>query len=240
MDKIKTGVSYFGNRNPRHFVSDLEEILDHNCNFIVHTFSENDFEYYRETIKELVSLSKEAGLECYLDPWGMGRVFGGEAYSGFALRNRDANQILPDGEWAPAACLNHPRFRSFMRAWIDAAAETDADVLFWDEPHFYVDLKEKDKYPLWYCSCKTCSQRFEDIHHKPFDEVSLSEITQFRDECVVEFLKELCDLAHTKNLKNAVCLLPFKDERIGISDWSRIAAIPSVDIFGTDPYWQFF
>ena len=70
---IKTGVSYFGNRNPRHFISDLEEILTHNCNFIVHTFSENDQQFYKETMREMVSMSKDAGLECYVDPWGHSR-----------------------------------------------------------------------------------------------------------------------------------------------------------------------
>ena len=124
---IKTGISYFGNRNPRHFVSDLEEILSHHCNFILHTFSENDQAYYRDTLRELVSLSKDAGLECYVDPWGMGRVFGGEAYSTFALKNRQACRVVPDGEPAPAACLNHPQFRELMHHWIADAAGIGAD-----------------------------------------------------------------------------------------------------------------
>ena len=41
-------------------------------------------------------------------------------------------------------------------------------------------------------------------------------------------------------MKNAVCMLPFKDEALGLSDWSRVAGIPALDIFGTDPYWMFF
>ena len=240
MSKIKTGISYFGNRNPRHFVSDLEEILSHHCNFIVHTFSENDLEFYQATMAELVGLSKEAGLECYLDPWGVGRVFGGEAYSSFALKNRKACQVLPDGEPAPAACLNHPDFVQYMLDWIAAAAETDADVLFWDEPHFYIDLKNKDRYPLWYCSCESCRERFAASYNKGLDEAEDAEIIAFRERCVVDFLTLLCETTHSRGLKNAVCLLPFKDVQIGLSDWSRVAAIPSVDIFGTDPYWIFF
>lgn len=237
---IKTGISYFGNRNPRHFISDLEEILTHNCNFIVHTFSENDQQFYKDTIRELVSLSKDAGLECHLDPWGVGRVFGGETYSSLALRNIDACQILPDGDIAPAICFNHPKFRGFMRAWIDDAAEIGADVLFWDEPHFFIDLKEKQRFDFWYCRCDACTRKFHDSHSKDIFDADRESLIRFREDCVVEFLSELCDYTHAKGMKNAVCLLPIKDASIGLSDWSRVAAISNLDIFGTDPYWMFF
>ncbi len=60
---IRTGISYFGNRNPRHFRVDLEEIKSHHCNFILHTFSENDQLFYKYTVAELIQLSKAAGLE---------------------------------------------------------------------------------------------------------------------------------------------------------------------------------
>lgn len=238
--KIKAGISYFGNRNPRHFVSDLEEILSHHCNFIVHTFSENDQEFYKDTMRELISLSKDAALECYLDPWGIGRVFGGETYSSFALKNRDACQVLPDGEIAPAACLNHAKFQDFMQRWIDDAAEIGAEVLFWDEPHFFVNLKEKYRFSQWYCRCATCLSKFIVNYGKDFSEATQEEIIQFRENSVVEFLQKLCDYTHGKGLKNAVCLLPMKDISWGISDWSRVAALSDLDIFGTDPYWLFF
>jgi hypothetical protein len=236
----KTGISYFGNRNPRHFISDLEEILSHNCNFIVHTFSENDQEFYRDTIGELISLSKDAGLECYLDPWGIGRVFGGEAYSSFALKNRDTCQVLPDGELTPAACFNHPKFREFMLCWIDDAAAVGADVLFWDEPHFFVNLKDKNRFNQWYCRCKMCSRKFSEEMNKEMSEATPAEINRFQEKSVVDFLTELCDAAHAKGLRNAVCLLPIKQKSLGLSDWTRVASIPTLDIFGTDPYWIFF
>jgi hypothetical protein len=188
----------------------------------------------------MVALSKDAGLECYIDPWGIGRVFGGEAYSKFALINRDACQVFPDGQAAPAACLNHPRFRSFMSKWIDDAAETGAQVLFWDEPHFFINLKEKARFDVWHCRCDTCRGRFLQGFQKPFEEATTEEITAFRDQCVIEFLTELCELGHAKGMKNALCLLPFRDPALGLSDWAKAAAIASIDIFGTDPYWMFF
>jgi hypothetical protein len=41
-------------------------------------------------------------------------------------------------------------------------------------------------------------------------------------------------------VRNAVCLLPHKERRYGVVDWSKVAAIASLDIFGTDPYWLWF
>ncbi len=237
---IKTGISYFGNRNPRHFAHDLEDIRQHNCTFIVHTFSENDQQFYKDTMAEMVSQTKDAGLECYLDPWGVGHVFGGETYSSFALNYPDTLQILPDGIQAPAACFNHPRFREFMRTWIEDAAELGADVLFWDEPHFYINLRDKKRFPLWYCRCQSCNDKFRQRHRQNLEEAERAQIVAFREDCVVEFLTELCALTRAKGMQNAICLLPFQDASIGLSDWSRVAAIESVDVFGTDPYWMFF
>ncbi len=240
MTRIMTGVSYFGNRNPRHYEVDLQEILSHHCNFVLHTFSENDQLFYKDTVAQMVSLSKEAGLECYLDPWGVGRVFGGESFSSFALKNIDACQILPDGKIAPAVCLNHPVFLEFMRNWIDDAADVGADVVFWDEPHFYIELKERSRYPVWHCRCTTCVRLFQDQHGMEITAAEERSIIKFKEDSVVTFLQELCDYTTSKGMKNAVCLLPFKNDQIGISDWSRVAAIPNVQTFGTDPYWMFF
>jgi hypothetical protein len=38
----------------------------------------------------------------------------------------------------------------------------------------------------------------------------------------------------------AVCLLPLTGGTHGIGDWSRVAALPGLHTFGTDPYWKAF
>ena len=50
---------------------------------VLHTFSENDLAYYRDTMRELVDVSHAAGLSVQASPWGLGRTFGGEAESRF-------------------------------------------------------------------------------------------------------------------------------------------------------------
>jgi hypothetical protein len=237
---IKTGVSYFGNRNPRHFVQDLEEILRHNCNFVLLTFSENDQEYYLDTMAEFVELAKGVGLEVYLDPWGVGRVFGGEAYSSFALKNPHTLQRLQNGDPAPGCCMNHPEFREFMRQWIDDAVAIGADVLFWDEPHFYIDWAAEDKLANWTCRCQHCQQKYLEKTGEELPNVFDSTVARFREDVIVDFLTALCDYTKQKGARNAICLLPFQDEAFGVTNWDRVASIPTLDIFATDPYWLFF
>lgn len=236
----QTGISYFGNRNPRHLIADLRDIKSHHCNFVVHTYSENDQQFYKDTMAEMVGMTKDMGMQAYLDPWGVGRVFGGETYSSFALRNLETCQVLPDGAIAPAVCFNHPKFRDFMQTWIADAAEIGADVLFWDEPHFFIDLKQKAKYQVWYCRCSSCDGKFKREHGGHIFNASPAEIIRFREDCVVSFLAELCDSTQAAGMRNAVCMLPFKDAALGLADWSRVVAIPTLDVFGTDPYWMFF
>ena len=73
-----------------------------------------------------------------MNPWGLGRTFGGEAESRFVTMNPDACQVLDDGRRVAAACLNNPRYRAFCAEWADAALDAGADLVFWDEPHWVV------------------------------------------------------------------------------------------------------
>ena len=95
---------------------------------VVHTFSENDLLYYRGTMKRIVAASQEAGLRVWLDPWGLGGVFGGEAFSDAALKEADWAQISSTGNRLPACCPSHPGFRNFLTEWIGAGLETGARV----------------------------------------------------------------------------------------------------------------
>lgn len=134
---MRKGVSYFGNRYIHHFQRDLEEMKEHGCNAILHTFSENDLLFYLDTLIEMMNLSHQANFQTYIGSWGVGGVFGGEAFSQFVMKNPASCQVRLDKKPAPAACLNDFLFRDFMKTWIDAAASLGGDYLFWDEPHFH-------------------------------------------------------------------------------------------------------
>jgi hypothetical protein len=231
---MKTGVSYFGNRIPRHVKEDMHDILSHHCNFVVHTFSENDLQFYQETIREIVTSCHGAGLEVYLDPWGVGGIFGGEAYTAFVARNPDARQVRQDGAFAPVACPNHPKLRAFIKDWIQAAVSMNPQVIFWDEPHFYIPGWFGDT-PGWACHCSICQHMFSEQYNHPIPKDKTDEVIAFQHRALYEFLKEMCEAVKAANpkVKNAICVLPSENT----DHWEPLVKLDAVDIFGTDPYW---
>jgi N-acetylmuramic acid 6-phosphate etherase len=173
------GCAYFGVRIPRHAARDMDDLAARGFTGVLHTFSENDLAHYRGAVTEMVAVSHAAGLEVQIGPWGLGGTFGGEAESRFVAERPDARQVRSGGSAASAACLNHPDYRVFCRAWADAALETGADRIFWDEPHFVRDA----------CSCEHCTGRS-------------------RGDSLVDFLRELVAHVAERGGRSTVCLLP--------------------------------
>ncbi len=227
-NNIKVGISYFGVRNPLHVAQDLHEMASNGIDFVVHTYSENDMAFYHGTMIEIVELTHRMGMEVYIDPWGVLGVFGGEAFSRFVPRNRDASQIFSDGEYAPAACPNNPKTADYMMEWLEKAAETGADVVFFDEPHF---AGRPDK---WACRCEHCQRKFEEMYGHPMPTELTPEVMEFRFQSIAQFLQKLARKAKELGMKTAVCMLPREHEA---EHWERIFSMPEIDIVGTDPYW---
>ncbi|MBI4435806.1 MAG: hypothetical protein HY590_00105 [Candidatus Omnitrophica bacterium] len=234
---LKCGVSYFGNYFLNHFRKDLQEIVRGGCHFIVLTFSEQDLQYYPGTLKDFVKASHDADLEVYLDPWAVGRVFGGESYSEFLVHHPEARQVSSVGKILPIACPNHPVFQKFLKNWCDAGFDCKTDTFFWDEPHFYIFKGKKEK-ELWACRCPVCQKLFSGKFGKPMPKTLTEEVLLFREETVVRFLKKFCDYTKQEGFRNAVCLLPQVYSIHTLQDWSPVARIKSLDVLGTDPYWH--
>ena len=91
-------------RAPKHVLADMADIKAAGYNAVLHTWSEEDQQYYYGTMKDIVDGSAEMGLKVYVNPWGVGRVFGGEAYSELTARNHDLCQVALDGKPKVAAC----------------------------------------------------------------------------------------------------------------------------------------
>src|SRR3954453_9620022 len=126
---MKAGCSYFGVRVVRHVRRDMEDLAARGYTSVLHTFSENDLAYYRETMGQIVAVSHDAGLDVQMGPWGLGNTFGGEAESRWVVLHPDAWQVLDDGTRVGAACLNQPSYRAFCREWADAALEAGTDYV---------------------------------------------------------------------------------------------------------------
>jgi N-acetylmuramic acid 6-phosphate etherase len=234
---VPAGCSYFGVRILRHVERDLEDIAARGYTGVLHTFSENDLAYYRGTMAEIVAASHELGLHVQVNPWGLGRSFGGEAESRFVTMHRDACQVLDDGRRVATGCLNNPAYRAFCREWADAALELGADHVFWDEPHWTVPAHVGiDDDSRWACRCEVCAEEFGG--ELPTE--LTPEVQAFREASIVDFLREMSAHVAAHGGKSTVCLLPLVEGPHGISDWDAVASLPGVATLATDPYWKNF
>lgn len=235
MDTVKIrGVSYFGVRSPRHVLSDMKDIQAAGFNAVLHTWSEEDQQYYFDTMKAIVDGSSDLGLNVYVNPWGVGRVFGGEAYSELTARDHDMCQVGVDGLPKVAACPNHPKFREYMHQWIATVCNTKASTIFWDEPHFYF---EKGGLEKWSCRCERCKAKFKSRFGYDMPEQLTDDVKEFREDSLIDFLKEMTADVKNRGKRNCVCMLPpwFP---AGLDDWDKIASLESVDEIASDPYWE--
>jgi hypothetical protein len=88
----------------------------------------------------------------------------------------------------------------------------------------------------WGCRCSYCAERFG-------GELPLEltpEVLAFREHCMVDFIGDFVARTDALGARAVVCLLPLTGGRHGITDWSRVATLPGLDTFGTDPYWKAF
>jgi hypothetical protein len=200
--------SYFGNRILRHVGADVRRLRNEGFDIVVHTFSEGDLRFYRKTVRDIVEVTKETGMRVWIDPWGVGGVFGGEAFSDAALHHQDWLQVAAGGNKLPACCPSNPDFQGFMREWTDAALETGADAVFWDEPHFYSDENQRAA-----CYCKYCQ-----------------DLAEQGEPAIGAFLRDMCARVQSLGSRNALCLLPSTLEREDL-------VLENVMNLGSTPFW---
>jgi hypothetical protein len=238
--KTEYGTSYFGVRDPEHARRDLDRFANAGLDAVLHTFSERDQKYYRETMEGIVRASHERNLTVYMNPWGLGNVFGGEALTEFSGHNPEACQQLSNGDRVPAACFNAPAFREFVHQWIEDAVRTGADVIFWDEPHWlepaFRDDEDSDEY--WTCRCPSCRSRYEEVHGQKMPEAVDDSVKTFKRNSIVNFLEEMTEATAEAGAQNAVCLAPDPTENDSTDRLKRLASLKHLDLIGATPFWD--
>lgn len=266
---MKTGVSYFGNRMAEHYAArDLPEIVTAGCTYVVHTLSEEDVRHYAGSVRAMVEATRAAGLEAWVDPWGVGGLFAGEAASTFLTEHPEAWQVSAQGERVPAACPNHPATQRLLDAWLDAALAVKPDGIFWDDPHWWVAPGGS-----WTCRCAACRDRYRAWAGSPMPDALTRQVAAFRQDSVCAFVGRLAARAKAAGVRNAFGLLPFMpvalpalDSRPPVRaapglgparapgrpggqagdaahtfvDWRAVAALPGVDVVALSPFPRLF
>lgn len=220
---MKLGVTYLGNRFVRHYVErDLPEIVDAGCDYVVHTVSEYDLAFHSGEISALVDATRQAGLEAWLDCWGLGGLFAGEAFSDFLVRHPESWQVRSSGERAPVACPNSPAFRELLRTWIEATAGAGADAVFFDDPPASAGVS---------CACESCQEARSAFPEAPADDRA------FQQWSLTRLMEDACESARRLGMRSAVGVLPGLPGEEGALQ-EQVAAAHAADVVAVSPLWQ--
>ncbi|MHA2609958.1 MAG: hypothetical protein V2G48_03425 [bacterium JZ-2024 1] len=227
------GVSYYGSRHLHHIVADLKEIRKNGFSLVVWTLSEEDYWFYQNTLKEALLFSRRIGLQNWIDPWGWGGIFGGEAFTYWALRYPEATQKTAGKQILPALCPNHPLTLRLFQKWLDLALKCEPDAIFFDEPHFFQKTWEPFPENVVGCFCPYCEEKFRQQFYKELSSCSPEEFQQFHHQSILEFLDSSGRFLEENGSSSALCLLPDCPSKF----LGSFAGIPSLKSLGTSPYY---
>ena len=230
MEKLVTGVAYHGNRILRHVADDMADIARHNMNLVVHTFTHTDWERHLGVMKSIVDLSRENGLDVWIDNWGIGGPPGDVSH--FLGEHPEARQVYSDGTPDPVSvCYNSEAFFEFTKRWLEAVRDFGGDKIFWDEPHLKLK-KTDDGGERFTCCCPVCRRLFEERFNMPMPNTLTPEVKAFRAWSMENYFNRVCSYSKLLGMENIVCVMLHT-----LEDTSGIMDIECVDNFGIDPYW---
>ena len=219
---------------------DLRQWHNKGASFIVFTYSENDWLFYKRNMSTAFTTARNLGLSVWVDPWGIEGIFSGETPSWFLLYHPDTWQVRADGTRVPHACPNAPSSLKFLRTWIDTVAEAGAEWILWDEPHWYVPgvsyWQSKDEPSSLTCYCHHCQGKFHSQFHRSMPSQEDEDMALFRHDSMLALLTQVTEYAAIKGLKNAVCWAPPEQLTTGLS-LEDIITLKSTDELAIDPYW---
>lgn len=242
----QTAISYYGISYLEHAEADFREMIDNGCTTVILAITEFDMDFWFPSIPRLVDRAKEMGLRVLLDPWGIGKFFGGEQVSLYLQNHTENRQVSAlTGEKLPFACFNTESFRDyFRRICIKLARNTNADGFFWDEPHYALPKSYASitggVADDWACRCPVCMRKFKDYYGYEMPKIMNDDVKQFRWR---EALFTLEDLSRAikeirPDMEITCCVHAtlngyYVSENRGYDDWDMVAASPYFDVFST-------
>lgn len=230
---LRLGAAYHGNRMLHHAEHDLADMAANGMDLVVHMFSHTDWDRHKNVMRDMISISHEAGLETWVDNWGLGGPPGDKSH--FLAYYPDSHMMLSDGTMDPVrACLNSPDFRRFMKEWIDTVQYLGTNTIFWDEPH--MPSKEVGGKRVYGCTCARCRKLFEERYRHPMPEYSDAEAEAFGTDTIVDYFREMTEYSASKGMKNVVCVM-LGTYGMSLDVVDRVCSLPHMDNIGSDPYW---
>ena len=230
-EKLITGVAYHGNRILKHVREDMEDIVRHNMNTVVHMFSHNDWDRHLLVMKDVIAVSEDVGLDVWVDNWGLAGSPGDKSH--FLSYHPDAHQIYSDGSVDPVnACYNNADFIQFSKDWVYAVRECGGKKLFFDEPHFNVKKNAVGE-KVFSCCCETCRRLFLERYGKPMPTERTDEVRDFHRYSMKRFFEQVTGYAASLGMECITCVMVGDLEKFG----ADMLHVPTIQNFGIDPYW---
>ena len=230
------GVAYHGNRQLTHVREDMREIAAGGFNTVLHTFSHNDWDRHKRIMGEIFDITREYGLDVWVDNWGLGGPPGDKSH--FLSYHPEAHQIAGDGSICPVhVCFNSEAYVRFTKDWIDTVHAAGARKIFWDEPHF--TDRSVDGKRVWSCRCPRCRELFAGKYGKDMPEIMTPEVEAFRKWSISNYFQTVAEYARSLGMYNSICVM-FSEGAGGADfgvDLESISATPALDNIGSDPYW---
>ncbi len=230
---LKLGMAYHGNRMPSHARQDMQEMARNGLDLVVHMLSHNDWDRHKSVMRDIVAISQDAGLEVWLDNWGLGGPPGDKSH--FLSYYPESHMYYSDGKMVPTyVCLRSPDFMRFMKEWVDTVAWMGVKTIFWDEPH--LPHKQENGRRYYGCACPRCRRLFEEKYGRPMPKELDAEAEAFAVDGLIDYFREITTYSAQKGITNTVCVM-LGSFGMSLSAADKICALPTISNIGSDPYW---
>ncbi len=231
MQPLKLGVAYHSNRTFKTVRSDLEDIVQHRFNTVIHMFSHNDWKRCPSVMKDIFSATTDLGLDLWVDNWGLMGAPGDPAH--FLAYHPEARRMFSDGTPdAPRVCLNNPAFVSWTKEWIDLVYECGGRKIFWDEPFLSTN---EDRFE---CGCPLCKELFKARYGRELPVKPDEQTREFQIWSILNYFDQVTSYSNKKGMKNSVCVMLGGQHGLSLETIDTLGQLKYMDNIGSDPYWS--
>ncbi len=219
------GVSYVAAHQPAHIAADMHHLSEIGCTEVLFALQENHIRVLTGALRFGAPIAREHGLRPYAVIWGFANTFGGGRMSHGLLEDRTIWRIDRAGNPQPMACLNNPRLVEQFMTITTLCRDAGFEGMFVDEP------------TPQHCFCPHCQARFEEQSGGSLQDADVETYQAFQHTSVIGYTTSVCAAikAFDPRLQTITCLMPPDRDC-----YAEVAAIPELDVFGSDPYWMIF